>query len=200
MAKDGLRVKPGGINLSVEERMVLEKVAKNGGLGWFSYVQRNYGNRRKKDAEHFYPFDRILDTKTNEYISVRDALRRIEAEVGKETVEGLDDHEKGVYAALYERADIVSKFLKVQYRGIFRNKGLFRRAVRWSAMDELADSFVSDEAKRLWDAEGYPKEVVVRHDFVNVSPMKWFRESDKDLLSEEEFDRISEVFKKCINM
>lgn len=193
------KTRQGGINITADELDVLVKVVESANLEWFSFIKRNYGNRKDKTAEHFYPFDRILDVKTGNMMSIREGLERIESEITDNDIECLNEREKGIYAALFERSGLKSKFLNVQYGGIFRNKGLFRRAVRWSAMDELADSFVNDEAKKLWEKEGYPIGVL-KMGLVNIPNIKWFRESDKDTLTEEEFDRISEVFRKCINM
>lgn len=197
---NGDMLKKGGTKLTAEERKTIEKVVKNAKLEWFSFVERPNGDSKNKKTGCFYSFDRVFELDTNRFISITDALKRIEDEISEKSLDCLDEHEKDVYAGLYERSFLVSKYLKPKYKGIFRNKGLWRRIVRWSAMDELVESMVNEDAKKLWNAEGYPVGVL-DVGLVNISNLKWFRESiEKPSLTEEEFDRISEVFKKCINM
>lgn len=198
MSEEYLR--KGGTKLTAEERKVIEKVVKAAKLEWFSFVEGTNEKNKNKKSVCSYAFDRVFEANTKRFMSITDALKRIEDEISKKTLDCLDEHEKDVYASLYERSFIMSKYLKPKYNGIFRNKGLWRRIARWSAMDELVEAMVNEDAKRLWNAEGYPMGVLDMG-LVNIPNLKWFRESiDKPSLTEEEFDRISEVFKKCINM
>ena len=179
--------------------MVLELVVADAGIPWFSFVGKNYSGRGKKDAKHYNPFDNVVDTETGVSMNIRDALVRIEDEVRPDTFERMGKHELSVYADICEKVKFTSRFVECEYGGIFRNKGVFRRAVRWSAMDELATAFVSKDALALWNSEGYV------HDDkwwsgTGMTPMEFFREGDKLNLSEKEFDRISQVFKRCLDM
>lgn len=196
----GEYLRKGGTKLTAEERKVIEKVVKAAKLEWFSFVEGENEKTKNDKSVRSYAFDRVFEVNAKRFMSVTDALKRIENEISKKTLDCLDEHEKDIYASLYERSFVPSKYLKPKYKGIFRNKGLWRRIARWSAMDELVEAMVNEDARKLWNAEGYPMGVRDMG-LVNIPNLKWFRESiDKPSLTEEEFDRISEVFKKCINM
>ena len=67
-------------------------------------------------------------------------------------------------------------------------------------MDELAVSLVNEKARTLWEEQGFPPND--GNWGMNIKTrMELFRHSKThETLTEDEFDRISEVFRKCINM
>lgn len=192
--------------LTTEEKKVLEKVvAVAGAQDWFEIADPAMDATQERKVDRNYFYDRVFDRKDGKCISIARGLSRLDGQLKAGATNALAEEERRTYGYLLARCGIDSPNAFVpKSKSYIRNSGLFRRIVRWSCMDELASAFNSEKAIELWTKEGHPHIGLTLGRGAKChrqETMEEFRENPfKKDLSEEEFDRIAEVFKKCINM
>lgn len=192
------------IILSDKQKGIVERLISASGLGGrFSIADRNLDTEQLKPVGRTIMFDRFFDAESGHCLPFRRGLIELDAALGDKASSVLSEEEMVVYGTLLEEFGVESKNMVEDESGkIFRNRGLRRRFFRWCCMDELATALHSKEAAELWETEGHPRAKRGYGDkSEHVETMEEFRKDcDKYSLTEKEFDRISEVFRKCINM
>lgn len=191
--------------MTEEERKVVGKIAAMLNIGdRFVVADRWLDDTQTRRVEHPYLFDRIFDPVAKTSAFARGKIAELDSKVDDEMLMKLSDRERLVYGWVLEKFKIDSQNVGIcgHEDNIFKCKGLYRRQARWACMDELVNCLLNPKAIEYWNRNGYPKgNGRLMRAPQGIPTIKDFRGwHDQTTLTEEEFNRISRVFRECINM
>ena len=187
--------------LTDAEKAALTRVAEVSHNDWFSIADRWYDNTQTVHLTHKVKYDRVFDREIKRCVNAGPAIMKMDANVTDEHLEQVTPQEKDLYGRILHKYGIdSSRHMVTGEEGIFSSKGYSQKIFRWFCMDELASSLVDRSAAARWAREGYPKvERILGKRLTETTIEDFRRDNRKYRLTEDEFNRISQVFLECIS-